>query len=237
MDRRTSLRWILAAGAAGAAGALAPAADGAEGTPPESSDAVRVHGAGSVDYGTMTRPGYGTDPDLSKSFQPGQVWPLTLSVAQRRLVGVLSDLIIPADAHSPAASAAGIVDFIDEWLSAPYPDCQRDRRIVLEGFAWLDAEARRRSGRDFADIEPVEQAHLCDSICRITGASGAQEMAERFFARYRDLTAGGFYTSPVGRIDLGYVGNLPRPHFVGPTATLLKQLGLPEELPSVREPR
>jgi len=208
MDRRTSLRWILAAGAAGAAGALAPAADGAEGTPPESSDAVRVH-----------------------------VWPLTLSVAQRRLVGVLSDLIIPADAHSPAASAAGIVDFIDEWLSAPYPDCQRDRRIVLEGFAWLDAEARRRSGRDFADIEPVEQAHLCDSICRITGASGAQEMAERFFARYRDLTAGGFYTSPVGRIDLGYVGNLPRPHFVGPTATLLKQLGLPEELPSVREPR
>lgn len=242
MDRRTSLRWILAAGAAGAAhaagaaGALPPAVGGArKDTPPESSDSVRVHGAGSVNYGAMTRPGYGTDPDLSKSYQPGQIWPLTLSPAQRRFVAVLSDLIIPADAHSPAASAAGIVDFMDEWMSAPYPDCQRDRYVVLYGFAWLDAAARRRFSRDFADLEPIEQMNLCDGICRMTGASGEQGAAERFFARYRDLTAGGFYTSPLGRTDLGYVGNLPRSHFTGPTDALIKKLGLPEQLPSVRE--
>jgi Gluconate 2-dehydrogenase subunit 3 len=233
MDRRTSLRWILAAGAAGA---LAPAADAArESTQPGSSDSVRVQGSGSVNYGAMTRPGYGTDPDLVKSYRPGDIWPLTLSPAQRHLAAVLSDLIIPADGHSPAASAAGIVEFLDEWVSAPYPDCQRDRRTVLEGFAWLDAEGRRRFGRDFADLEPPQQMRLCDEICRVTGARGTQGAAESFFVRYRDLTAGGFYSSPLGRADLGYVGNLPRPQFTGPPTALLEKLGLPEELPSVRD--
>jgi Gluconate 2-dehydrogenase subunit 3 len=236
MDRRTSLRWILAAGAAGAAGALAPAVDGArESTQQGAADSVRVEGHGSVNYGTMTRPGYGTDPDLAKSYHPGDIWPLTLNPAQRRLAAVLSDLIIPADGHSPAASAAGLADFIDEWVSAPYPDCQRDRRTVLEGFAWLDAEGRRRFGRDFVDLEPAQQTRVCDEICRVTGALGTQGAAESFFARYRDLTAGGFYSSPLGRTDLGYVGNLPRAHFVGPPAALLEKLGLPEELPSVRD--
>ena len=243
MDRRTSLRWILAAGAAGA---LAPTVDGARASAPQgtqgsqatpgSSDAVRVQGSGSVNYGTMMRPGYGTDPVLTKRYHPGELWPPTLTAAQRHLAGVLSDLIIPADAHSPAASAAGIVEFIDEWVSAPYPDCPRDQRTVLGGFAWLVAETRRRFGRDFANVEPPRQIELCDAICRISGARGEQGAAERFFARYRDLTAGGFYSSPLGRTDLGYVGNLPRQHFTGPPAVLLEKLGLPEELPSVRDP-
>jgi hypothetical protein len=236
MDRRTSLRWILAAGAAGAAGALAPALGRArQSSTQESSGAVRVQGSGSVDYGTMTRPGYGPDPDLSKSYHPGEIWPLSLTPAQRRLAAVLSDLIIPADAHSPSASAAGIVDFIDEWVSAPYPDCQRDRHTVLEGFAWLDAEAQRRFGRAFAALEPSQQMRLCDEICRMSGARGQQAAAEHFFARYRDLTAGGFYSSPLGRTDLAYVGNVPRAHFTGPPAALLEKLGLPQELPSVRK--
>jgi len=84
--------------------------------------------------------GYGSDPDLSKNYRPGEPWPLTLTAEQRRLSGIVSDLIIPADDRSPSASAMGVVDFIDEWVSAPYPDFQRDRGIVLGGFEWLDEE-------------------------------------------------------------------------------------------------
>jgi len=231
MDRRTSLRWILAAGAAGA---LAPPAGlGGQSEPSEPPAAVRVQGGGSVNYGAMTRPGYGTDPDLVKDYHRGEIWPLTLTAAQRRLAAMLSDLIIPADARSPSASAAGVVDFLDEWLSAPYPDCQRDRRVVLEGFTWLDAQAQHRFGRDFAALEPQQQTMLCDRICRISGTAGDPAMAEGFFARYRDLTAGGFYSSPFGRSDLAYLGNVPRNEFPPPPAALLQKLGLPEELPSV----
>jgi hypothetical protein len=170
--------------------------------------------------------GYGTDPNLLKTYHPGDVWPLTLSPAQRQLAAVLADLIIPADEHSPSATSVGVVDFIDEWVSAPYPDCQRDRPIVLGGLSWLDAEAARRFGKGFTALATGEQSSICDDICDLTRAAPARAEAARFFALYRDLTAAGFYSTPVGRKDLGYIGNVPLTHFEGPPPEILKKLNL-----------
>ena len=210
MDRRTTIKWVLAASAYWPWLHLRSVA---------AADA-------SASAAAAERVGYGTDPDLLKTYHPGDVWPLTLSPPQRRLAAVLCDLIIPADDHSPAASGVGVVDFIDEWVSAPYPDCQRDRPIVLEGFGWLEAEARRRWGRGFAAGTASEQTALCDEICDAARAAPARREAARFFALYRDLTAAGFYSTPVGRKDLGYIGNVPLTHFEGPPGELLKKLNL-----------
>jgi hypothetical protein len=49
---------------------------------------------------------------------------------------------------------------------------------------------------------------------------------EQYFVRYRALTAGGFYTTPVGVKDLKYVGNVAMQSFDGPTPEILKKLGL-----------
>jgi hypothetical protein len=205
MDRRTSIKWVLAASAA-----------------------LRLLGLHGVRADTAaTARGYGTDPDLVKTYQPGEIWPLTLGAAQRRLAGVLADLIIPADEHSPSASSVGVVDFIDEWVSAPYPDCQRDRPIVLAGFDWLDAEATRRFGKGFADLEGMQQRGICDDICDAARAAPALLPAARFFAVYRRLTAAGFYSTPLGRKDLGYIGNVALQRFDGPPAELLRRLNLP----------
>ena len=204
MDRRTTLKWVLAASAVG---------------PLWRPSAAQVPA-------TAAPKGYGTDPDLSINYKPGEPWPLTLTAAQRRLAGTLSDLIIPADDHSPSASAAGVVDFIDEWVSAPYPEFQRDRGVVLGGFAWLDEETGRRFGRDFVDLEAAEQTALCDDISDAARVDKGLHEAAQFFARYRDLTAGAFYSSPVGRKDLNYIGNLPLASFDGPPRELLKSLGL-----------
>jgi hypothetical protein len=210
MDRRTTLKWVLAASASWPwrhSRSAAAADPRASATPAEAK-------------------GYGTDPDLLKTYHPGEVWPLTLSTPQRQLAAVLCDLIIPADEHSPAASGVGVVDFIDEWVSAPYPDCQRDRPIVLEGFGWLEAEAGRRWGKGFAAGTGSEQTALCDEICDAARAAPARWEAARFFALYRDLTAAGFYSTPVGRKDLGYIGNVPLTRFEGPPGDLLKRLNL-----------
>jgi len=205
MDRRTSIKWVLAASAwpllTVPAGGAAAAAAGAA--------------------------GYGTDPDLLAAYHPGELWPLTLSSAQRQLAQVLCDLIIPADERSPAASQVGVVDFIDEWVSAPYPACRRDRPMLLEGFAWLDAEAAGRFGKGFAASALHQQSAICDDICDARRALPQRRAAAAFFARYRDLTAGGFYSTPVGRTDLGYIGNVPQARFDGPPAALLKKLNLP----------
>jgi hypothetical protein len=92
--------------------------------------------------------------------------------------------------------------------------------------AWLDAEAGRRFGRDFLDLAPAAQASVCEDICDEARAPPALHEAAHFFARYRDLTAGGFYSSPIGRQDLHYLGNVPLASFDGPPLALLKSLGL-----------
>jgi Gluconate 2-dehydrogenase subunit 3 len=204
IDRRTTIKWVLAAGAAwplldnrGARADSAPAAHG-----------------------------YGTDPKLVADYKLGEIWPLTLTSAQRRLAGILADIIMPADEHSPSATAVGVVEFIDEWVSAPYPAQQRDRTRVLEGFAWLDAEAARRSSKGFADLAALEQRGICDDICDTVRATPARASAARFFALYRDLTSGAFYSTPAGRKDLKFIGNVPLARFDGPPPELLKALGL-----------
>jgi gluconate 2-dehydrogenase subunit 3-like protein len=209
MDRRTTIKWVLAASAAWP---------------------LLRHGAAQADGrsdATVPGRGYGTDPNLTVNHHAGEIWPLTMTGPQRRLAGILSDIIIPADDHSPSASDLGVVDFIDEWISAPYAAFQRDRGIVLGGFAWLDSEAARRFGKSFAELDSAAQHTLCDAVCDESRAGTALRVAARFFALYRDLTAGGFYSSPAGRKDLGYIGNVPLASFEGPPLALLKTLGLP----------
>lgn len=206
MDRRTALKWMLTAAATTA---LAPRFARAQVAAP----AAR---------------GYGTDPDLLRHYQPGELWPLTFTAEQRRTAAALCDVIIPADDHSPAASAVGVVDFLDEWISAPYPDQQEDRAIVLPGLAWIDAEASKRFGRSFGALDETQKAAICDEICHTAGAKPEFREAARFFATYRNLTAGGFYSTPQGRQDLRYVGNTPLATFDGPPPEVLRQAGLLE---------
>ena len=209
MDRRTTIKWMFAAAATVPSLRVSFAADAA---------LARDVAAG--------QKGYGTDPDLVKDWTPGGPWPLTLSENARATVTALCDLIIPADDQSPAASAVGVVDFIDEWISAPYPQQRADREIVLTGLAWIEAESQQRFGKGFAAATDVQRAAIADNICSAAQAKPAFAVAAKFFAKFRDLTAGGFYTTPVGMKDIGYRGNVPLATFDGPPVEALKKAGL-----------
>lgn len=209
MDRRTTIKWMLAAAA------TVPSLQALAYTPRPLALDVKADQAG-----------YGTDPDLTKEWRPGGPWPLTLGVEARLTTMALCDLIIPADDHSPAASAVGVVDFIDEWISAPYPQQRADREIILPGLIWIEAEAQSRFGKAFPAITDAQRAAIANDICSAGKASASFVTAAKFFAKFRDLTAGGFYTTPVGMKDIGYVGNVPLEKFDGPPAVVLKKLGL-----------
>jgi gluconate 2-dehydrogenase subunit 3-like protein len=212
MDRRTTMKWMLAVAAAAPgvhADADALEADSAAADPPSGQ-------------------GYGTDPDLLKVYKPGELWPLTFTARQKRTAGVLCDLIIPADATSPSASAVGVVGFLDEWISAPYKTQRKDRTTLLNGLAWLDSEAAKRfkERRSFVALSDEQRTAVCDDICFVPKANPDFVDAAKFFARFRDLTAGGFYTTPQGREDVRYVGNVPLARFDGPPLEVLKKVGL-----------
>ena len=206
MDRRTSIKWVL-----GAAATL-PFLD--------------AYSLGAPERSVAGTEGYGTDPDLLKVYHPGDSWPLTLSPSQRQSSATLCDIIIPADAHSPSASAVGVVAFIDEWISAPYPSHRLDRKLVIDGLRWLDEHSVQSFGQTFATIEARQRTAICDDICFLPKATPQFRQAATFFARFRDLTAGGFYTTPQGRTDIGFVGNVPRATFDGPPLEVLKKAGL-----------
>jgi hypothetical protein len=205
MDRRTAVRWMLAA-AASLASCTTFRQDGLPMAPPVGRAALTP-----------------SDPDL---FDAVPWWERTLTPEQLRTVRALCDVIIPSDDRSPSASQVGVADFIDEWISAPYPPQQAHRARILSGIEWVEAESRRRFDRDFADLSEAEMHGICDDICYLPRAEREFREAAVFFATFRDLTASGFYTTPAGMADVGYIGNVPMAQFTGPPPEVLRRLGL-----------
>jgi hypothetical protein len=204
IDRRTAMKWVAAASALPwlqrpAIGTAAPAAT----------------------------KGYGTDPALNRAYEPGDFWPLTLPPFMREATAALCDVILPAAGDSPSASAVGVVDFIDEWISAPYETQQADRKTILEGLGWLETESKKRFAKFFAELSAAQKAAICDDICYLPRAQAEFREAAKFFATIRDLAAGGYYTTPAGMKDIRYVGNVALERFDGPPPEALRQAGLP----------
>jgi hypothetical protein len=164
-----------------------------------------------------------TDPDLIK---PALPWQKILTQDELRTAAALCDAIIPADDRSPSASSVGVHDFIDEWVSAPYPIQQADRVQIRGGLTWLNTESTKRFGKQFADLADNEKKQICDDICFVPKARREFQAAALFFAKFRDLTASGFYTTNEGMKDLRYVGNIPLVKFDGPPKEVLEYLKL-----------
>lgn len=207
IDRRAAIQWML-----GTAGALAS---------PEG-------GLFAADTTTSSIPakGYGSDPSMVTIYKPGDVWPLTLTVPQRRTARALCDVIVPADESSPSASAVGVPDFIDEWISAPYPEQSKDRPLLLDGLRWIEEETQRRHSVDFSSLSAAQQVGICEVFADPVKSKAIHANAGLFFKRFRDLTFGAWCTTPEGMKAIGYVGNVPSAEFLGPPLEALKHVGL-----------
>jgi hypothetical protein len=143
-------------------------------------------------------------------------------------LAAICDVIVPADDRSPSASALGVHDFIDEWVSAPYERNEQDSVIVRGGLVWLDREAAGRfgEGRRFRDLDAAGRHAICADICYRPDTAPEYEAGARFFDRVRDLAAGAFWTTSEGMQDLQYVGNVPLARWDPPPAEVLRHIGL-----------
>jgi hypothetical protein len=170
--------------------------------------------------------GYGADPDLLKVHKPGDYWPLTFNDQQKKTATALANTIIPKDHIGPAASEVGVVEMLDEWISAPYPAQQADRPVVLNGLAWIEAEAQKRFAKSFAAIADAERGQICNDICYAPDAAPQFGQAAHFFSRFRSICASAYYATPAGWKAIGYVGNVALPQFDGPPPEVLAKLGV-----------
>lgn len=214
LSRREVLKWFAAATAA------------------TGFDHVESLGFAATPSPIQSGKGYGTDPDLTHHYQPGDVWPLTFTNAQSRLVTALADLILPADDLGPAASELRVPDFIDEWISAPYPKQQADRGNILSGLEWLEKESRTRFSNGFANLTEAQMSAIIDDICWPADAKPNYKKAASFFQTFRHLAAGAYYATEPGWKAIGYVGNVPLPAFNGPPPEVLEKLGVEQTVKS-----
>jgi hypothetical protein len=171
-------------------------------------------------------PGYGPDPKVAGIYQPGDFWPLTFSRDEQKSVTFLADLILPEDEFGPAASSLRVPDFVDEWISAPYPRQRSSRKKILPGLKTMEQLSQSRFSKNLADLSTAQGTTLLDEITQHTGRDEQLKQAGSFLHEFTSLCMGAYYGTPAGWKAIGYVGNMPLPSFDGPPPEVLKLVGV-----------
>ena len=143
----------------------------------------------------------------------GDYRPEFFSASQLDVLDALSELILPADDHSPGARVAKVARYIDVMVADGSSDLQASWQ---SGLAAVSELARQRFERDFLDCDAAQQDAI---VAEMAGNEDQQRSAtERFFGRLKRMTIDGYYTSEVGiHQELGYQGNTAVDEFPGCT--------------------
>jgi hypothetical protein len=139
--------------------------------------------------------------------------PRFLSVQEYRVLGRLSDVIIPADETSPAASEAGVPFYIDSVLFYAKPDEQQSWR---NGLKQVQQTAMTQFGRPVEECRVEERERL---VAQMAGNEAApQTELEKFFALLKSMTVSAYWLSDAGMKQyLGYRGDTMLRQFPGCT--------------------
>ena len=129
--------------------------------------------------------------------------PRFFTAAELATATILGDLIIPKDDRSGAASDAKVPEYMD-FICAEY-DSTGD--WMRSGLMWLEGNASGRFQKRFSDLTADQQALILNDIAWPARAKPEHQDGVKFFNRFRDLTASGFWSSQVGVQDLQYKGN------------------------------
>jgi gluconate 2-dehydrogenase gamma chain len=137
-------------------------------------------------------------------------------------VAVLVDLIIPRDERSGSATDAGVPQFMD-FMMIDQPQRQTAMR---GGLALVDRLSEDRVGKRVVNATGAERRQVLDEIAYTTNRDPGLRHAIAFFSSFRDLTAGGFWSTKMGVQDLQYQGNVFVDEWNGCPDAALQKLGV-----------
>lgn len=134
--------------------------------------------------------------------------PRFLTPAEFALLDALSELIIPADEHSPGAHAAGVAAYLDGRLAESLrPEWQAAWR---SGLGEVDRLSGEMSGKPFLQGSPEERLAVLARMA--AGETAPGTASDRFFIELKRWTVNAYYTSETGiHADQEYKGNVYQP--------------------------
>jgi hypothetical protein len=169
-----------------------------------------------------------------------------LTGAEMALLDELTEILIPADAHSPGARAAGVAAYIDQRLADYDPEIaplKEERDKWKAGLAAVDVLSRAATGKAFLEAAPGERTALLERLSTASALPSEEPadrgkpatekpetLGQRFFVELKSWTVRGYYTSKIGIHDeMEYKGNTMQGEFAGIDPATLPPIPVPED--------
>ncbi len=176
-----------------------------------------------------------TSAMLAAKDQRSAYTPKFFTRSEWRTVRMLADYIIPADDRSGSATDAKVPEYMDFLLSDS--DASESSKVAMRGgLGWMDFECVERFGTTFVKSTVAQRKQVMNDIAWPKKAAAGKSQGVAFFNRFRDLTAGGFFSSEMGWKDVRYVGNTFNPEWNGCPPEAMAKLGVSHDLMKTRVP-
>ncbi len=125
---------------------------------------------------------------------------------------ILTEMIVPADDHSPGAHGVGVATYID-WSTAraAEPDAKSS---WTKGLASVDGLSNELFGTNFRQASEPQRMEVLNRFAGLKGNRTAEQA--RFWGQLKDTTAFLYYSSSIGiHKEMNYKGNVLLEEFVG----------------------
>ena len=149
--------------------------------------------------------------------EPGA--PLFFTADEFLLLDTLTELIIPADDHSPGAHEAGVAAYIDRTTAEAF--LPEDKESWRKGLALVNQLSHSMHGAPFLKTSKQQQIAVLTKMCG--NENDEKTEPQKFFGQLKNTTAFAYYSSSIGiHQDIQYKGNVLLDVFAGymPDATL-----------------
>lgn len=152
--------------------------------------------------------------------EPGA--PLFFTKDEFAMLDCLTDLIIPTDAHSPGAQAAGVAAFIDRTTAEAF--LAKDKQTWRDGLQLVNKMSQESNGAPFLGSTKEQQVALLTKLSQMEKQKDKDAETERpehqFWGQLKQTTAFAYYSSKIGiHEEMNYRGNVYLREFVGYDAT------------------
>jgi hypothetical protein len=144
--------------------------------------------------------------------QPASATPAFFTADEFRLVDELTEMIIPADEHSPGARGAKVAQYIDQRLAESFE--KEPPQLWRDGLRHLEETCQSKHGQRFLSVTDAQRVALLTEM--VSGDDEPKTLEGRFFQELKKRTVQAYYTSDIGiHKEMEYKGNTYLDAFVG----------------------